>query len=80
MKCALCQADNKDQAQVCRKCGANLQVEPIWHPTWKWHLKALSVIFVTLIAAYFAISQFLSRVPKPYRMRDVPKDITPWLK
>lgn len=80
MKCFLCGADNKDDAKGCRKCGGPLNVEPLWRPTWRWHLKVLGFIYVCLIVAYFAISQFLSRIPEPYRMRDIPSDVTPWLK
>jgi len=80
MKCIVCQTDNKDGAKVCRKCGVDMQLAPLWRPSWKWHLKVLGTIYVVLIAAYFGISQFLSRIPPPYRMREVPKDITPWLK
>jgi len=80
MKCIVCQTENKDTAKNCRKCGVNLQMEPLWRPTWRWHLKVLGIIYAVLIVAYFAISQFLSRIPPPYRMREIPKDVTPWLK
>jgi hypothetical protein len=80
MKCSFCQTENKDGTKYCRKCGVDLVTDPLWKPTWIWHVKVLGVIYVVLIVAYFAISQFLKRVPEPYRMRDVPKDITPWLK
>ena len=80
MKCLVCQTDNKEGAKVCRKCGINMQLEPLWKPTWKWHAKTLGIIYVCLIVLYFVISTFLTRIPEPYRMRTVPKDITPWLK
>lgn len=80
MKCVICQTDNKENAKNCRKCGVDLQLEPLWRPTWSWHLKTLGVIYVILVIAYFAISKFLSTVPQPYRMREVPKEITPWIK
>jgi hypothetical protein len=80
MKCIVCQTDNKDTSKVCRKCGTDLAIEPLWRPTWKWHLRVLAIIYVVLIAAYFAISTFLSRIPQPYRMRQVPKELTPWQK
>lgn len=79
MKCLLCQTDNKENTKNCRKCGSSLSVEPMWQPTWKWHAKTLSIIYVVLIVLYFGISAFLSRVPKPYRMREVPQEVTPWL-
>jgi hypothetical protein len=55
-------------------------VEPMWQPTWKWHLKVLGGVYVVLAIAYFAVSTFLSRVPPPYKLRDIPKEITPWMK
>lgn len=79
MKCLLCQTDNKENTKNCRKCGADMSVDPSWKPSWKWHAKVLSIIYVVLIVLYFGISQFLSRVPEPYRMRTIPKDVTPWL-
>lgn len=79
MKCIVCQTDNKEGARVCRKCGVDMDTKPLWQPTWRWHAQVLGVIYVVLIVAYFAISSFLSRVPEPYRMREVPKEITPWL-
>jgi len=80
MKCVICQTENKDGSKSCRKCGTDLQLEPMWRPTWKWHLKVLAAIYVVLISVYFVISAFLKKVPPPYRMRDVPMDVTPWLK
>lgn len=80
MKCLVCQTDNKDNAKNCRKCGTDLTIEALWQPTWKWHAKVLGAIYVALIVAYFAISEFLNRIPPPYRVREVPKEITPWLK
>lgn len=50
-----------------------------WRPDWKWHLRALGIIYAGLVVVYFALSAFLSRVPEPYRMRDIPKEMTPWL-
>lgn len=80
MKCLVCQTENKDNAKTCRKCATDLSIAPLWQPTWKWHAKVLGAVYVTLIVAYFAISQFLSRIPEPYRVREVPKEVTPWLK
>jgi len=79
MQCLACQTENKEGANVCKRCGVDLNVAPLWKPTWKWHMKTLGVIYVLLIIAYFAISEFLSRVPEPYRMREIPKELTPWL-
>jgi hypothetical protein len=80
MKCIVCQTENKEGVKACRKCGVDMQLAPLWTPTWRWHAKVLGAIYVSLIVAYFAISQFLSRIPEPYKMRDVPQDVTPWLK
>ena len=55
-------------------------MEPAWMPTMKWHLTALGIIYVCLTIAYFSISYLLSRVPPPYKLREVPKELTPWLK
>jgi len=80
MKCQLCQIDNKDDAKHCKKCGANLNVAPLWTPSWKWHIKSLAIVYVVLLVFYVLISGFLSRVPEPYRMRDIPSDLLPWIK
>lgn len=80
MKCLVCQTDNKENIKSCKKCGADLDVAPLWRPSWKWHGTVLGVIYVCLIGAYFAISAFLKRIPEPYRLRDVPPELTPWLK
>ena len=80
MKCVVCQNENKEGAKVCKKCGVNLNLDPVWQPDWRWHMRVLGAIYVALVIGYFAISTFLTRVPEPYRMREIPKDITPWLK
>lgn len=80
MKCIVCQMENKEGAKNCKKCGVDMNLPPLWQPSLKWHLKVLGIIYGILIVAYFAISQFLSRIPEPYRMREVPKEVTPWLK
>ena len=80
MKCPSCQAELKDEAKFCKKCGFDFETEPLWQPTWKWHLRVLGIICVVLIVAYFAITKFLSRLPPPYQLREIPKEITPWIK
>lgn len=80
MKCLVCQTDNKDGIKNCRKCGVDLNLSPMWKPTWAWHAKVLGVIYSLLVVAYFVISAFLSRLPAPYGLREIPKEITPWLK
>jgi hypothetical protein len=75
MKCAKCQTENKDTAKNCRKCGNDLTQAPLWKPTWKWHARTLVVIYGFLIVLFFLMNHVL----KPY-MRQIPGDITPWLK
>ncbi|MCX5782485.1 MAG: zinc ribbon domain-containing protein [Elusimicrobia bacterium] len=75
MKCPKCQAENKDYVKNCKKCGYDFTIVPLWQPTWKWHLKTLSIVYSVLIILFF----FLNIVLKPY-LRQIPKDITPWLK
>jgi hypothetical protein len=75
VKCPACGIDNKENAKNCRKCGAVLNIQPMWSPTWEWHGKALAAIYAGLIVLFFALNWFL----KPY-MRQIPPEITPWLK
>lgn len=75
MKCPKCQMENKDTSKTCRKCGAEMVQIPLWKPTWQWHAKTLVVIYVALIALFFTLNHAL----KPY-LRQIPSDITPWLK
>ncbi|MEK7234860.1 MAG: hypothetical protein AAB268_13675 [Elusimicrobiota bacterium] len=54
-------------------------ISPPWFPDAQWHMRTLAVIYATLIVAYFAISHVLSRLPKPYHLRHIPMEMTPWL-
>jgi len=74
MKCPQCQVENKDQAKSCRKCGANLQLPPLWQPTWRWHAKTLGIIYAVLIVLFLVMKSVL----KPY-IRHLPPEVTPWL-
>jgi hypothetical protein len=74
MKCPHCDVDNKDQAKMCRKCGQNLQLPPLWQPTWKWHRKTLIIIYIALIALFFGLKYIM----KPF-VRELPPEITPWM-
>ena len=78
--CPACDTDNRVKAKACKKCGYDLSLPPLWMPTWKWHLKVLGIIYVILIAAYFIIDALLSQLPPPLDLRDLPLEITPWLK
>lgn len=73
--------DKKDNSRDVRKSQIPSQPQvPLWQPSWQWHMKVLAGVYVVLTVAYFAVSAFLSRVPPPYRLREVPKEITPWMK
>ena len=74
MKCPSCQVENKEGTKICRKCAADLFRPPLWKPTWRWHLRTLALIYGVLLLMFF----LLNHVLKPY-MRQIPKDITPWL-
>ncbi len=54
-------------------------VSPPWYPDAKWHMKTLAIIYAVLTVAYFGISAALSRLPKPYHLRKIPMEMTPWL-
>jgi hypothetical protein len=43
-------------------------------------LKTLGVVYLVLVAFYFAVDRWLSRLPPPYRLREAPPEMTPWLK
>ena len=75
IECKNCGGMNKPDAKFCKKCGRELAEIIPWKPTWKWHLKVLIIIYVTLVAVFFLLNWLLA----PY-LRDIPKDITPWLR
>jgi hypothetical protein len=52
---------------------------PAWFPGWKWHLKALSWIYLTLIVVFFGLSYLLHKLPPPYDQRQISPEMTPWL-
>lgn len=80
MKCLSCDTDNKEGVNYCKKCGADLTRPPPWKPTWRWHLKTLVSIYIILTILYFSVNAILSRLPEPYGLREIPKNVTPWLK
>ncbi len=75
MKCPNCGFENKQDVKICKKCGFSLIVEPLWKPSLLWHIKVLVVIYLILTGVYFLLNHLL----KPF-MRQVPVEITPWLK
>jgi hypothetical protein len=80
MKCLDCGQENKDTAKFCRKCDRDLSVPPAWFPDAAWHVRALGIIYASLIVLYFGVSAALARLPKPYDMRHIPIEMTPWLR
>ncbi len=74
MKCQNCGYINKSESKFCKKCGSQLIVEPLWKPSLMWHIKILVIIYIILISLFFLLNYLL----KPY-MRQLPKEITPWL-
>jgi hypothetical protein len=80
MRCPKCGAENKETAKVCKKCGSELAVTPAWFPDAKWHLKTLGAIYAVLIVFYLGVSAALRTLPKPYDIRKIPIEMTPWLR
>lgn len=54
-------------------------VSPPWYPDAKWHMRTLGAIYALLTVAYFGVSHALSMLPKPYHLRRIPTEMTPWL-
>jgi hypothetical protein len=79
MKCPNCGYENRATLKLCKKCGRDLTLPPVWFPDWKWHLKTLSWIYLILIALFFIVSHILHKLPPPYNMRKIPEEMTPWL-
>jgi hypothetical protein len=51
-----------------------------WRPSPAWHVKVLAGIYLFLLVFFLAVDAWLSRLPEPYRLREVPAEMTPWLK
>jgi hypothetical protein len=75
-----CGQENKDSAKTCKKCSRDLSVPPAWFPDFRWHLKTLGIIYAVLVVFYFAVSFALKKLPKPYHIRQIPVEMTPWLR
>lgn len=80
MTCLNCGQENKEGACVCRKCSRSLSIPPAWFPDMRWHLKTLGAIYIALIILYFAVTYALKSLPKPYNIRTMPIEMTPWLR
>ncbi len=78
--CPNCKTENKIKARNCKKCGWDLSMPAVWIPTWKWHLKVLGIIYTVLVVGYFVANALLKQLPPPYNLRNIPKEVTPWLK
>ena len=79
MKCMNCGQENKDTAKACRKCSRDLSIPPAWFPDAAWHLKTLGTIYAVLVVFYLGVSYLLKSLPKPYHIRTIPIEMTPWL-
>jgi len=79
IKCPNCLQENKASVKVCRKCERDLTMPPAWFPDWKWHAKTLGIIYACVVVFYLATSFALKQLPKPYDIREIPKELTPWL-
>ena len=79
MRCMNCGQENKDTAKACKKCSLSLLVPPAWFPDVNWQVRTLSVIYLGLVAFYFGVNFFLGSLPKPYHLRDIAPEMTPWL-
>ncbi len=68
------------QSKKSKKAAAQeALISPPWFPDAKWHARTLGIIYAILIVAYFGISHALSYLPKPYHLRQIPMEMTPWL-
>ncbi|MFA6434084.1 MAG: hypothetical protein WCW52_05255 [Elusimicrobiales bacterium] len=79
MKCLNCGQDNKATLRFCKKCGRDLTLSPVWFPDWRWHLKTLSWIYISVTVFFFTVSWLLHKLPPPYSQRKIPAEMTPWL-
>lgn len=79
MKCVDCGVENKDNIKNCRKCGRDMAVPQAWQPDAAWHLRTLGIIYGCLIVLYFGVSAALAKLPRPYNLRSIPVEMTPWL-
>jgi len=80
MKCLNCGQENKDTAKACKKCSRDLTIPPTWFPDAQWHLRTLGVIYAVVIVFYFGVTAALKTLPRPYNIRKIPIEMTPWLR
>ena len=68
------------QSKKSKKAAAQeALISPPWFPDAKWHARTLGIIYAILIVVYFGVSHALSGLPKPYNLRRIPMEMTPWL-
>jgi hypothetical protein len=80
MKCQSCGQENKDSAKACKKCSRSLLMPPAWFPDARWHLRTLGTIYALLVVFYLGLTFALRQLPKPYNIRAIPIEMTPWLR
>ena len=80
MKCPNCSQENKETAKQCRKCGRDFSVPPAWFPDFKWHARTLGILYALIVVFYLSVNFALRQLPKPYHIRQIPAELTPWLK
>lgn len=74
------QPNQPQQSKKSKKAAAQeALISPPWFPDAKWHVRTLGIIYAVLVVAYFGISHALSSLPKPYHLRRIPAEMTPWL-
>ena len=44
------------------------------------YLKRLAFIYLALFLVFWALNYAANKLPSPYHKRDIPMEITPWLK
>ena len=80
MKCMSCGQENKDSAKACKKCARDLTIPPAWFPDAQWHMRTLAAIYAGLTVIYFGVSFALKSLPRPYHIRRIAPELTPWLR
>ncbi|MFC1546795.1 hypothetical protein ACFL4O_03650 [bacterium] len=59
MKCPNCEMINKEDVKICKKCGLDLTIVSMWKPTFRWHIKALVCIYISLGILYIILRLLL---------------------
>ena len=68
------------QSKKSKKAAAQeALISPPWFPDAQWHGRTLVIIYAVLIVAYFGVSYALNHLPRPYQLRRIPMEMTPWL-